>query len=431
MGGSQSMKSGLIGLLVLGFGIGLAWHIGRDAGRAEQASASIDAPMRVAGQTERGELLGVSEIVKIADPVERAERFLALVRSLDAHQFPEVASQLQGQSDEWAEFEARLFIWAWSTLDPAAAMEASLQWSPNLRDSVGYAAARAWARRDPIAAREAVRLELEAQTTERATLDTSLMSGLAHGWAENGDFEGALTFIDDRFPALAHRETLVEMLVQQMLDAKGVAATFAWAESLAARHDDRAFLSIVFRKVGRNAIRIDPAATSAWLDRFEGDPSYMNRARRAAAVAWGREDPRAALGWMLAQPPTNVRRVSGLTVILVDWVVREEAAARDWVRVTPPDPGLDEGVALAARKIAERSPSDALEWVELVRDPARREEALVSVGARWWRADEKAVSRWIEMEKLSPAVETRIVAAAAALPPVSPNAAAQATIARP
>ena len=141
----------------------------------------------------------------------------------------------------------------------------------------------------------------------------------------------------------------------------------------------------------------------------------MDRARRAAAVAWGREDPRAALAWMLAQPPENLRRISGLTAILLDWVVREEKAAIAWVRATPADAALDDGVAGAARKIAERSPPDALAWVALVREPSSREDVLVSVAAQWWRADEAAASRWAEAEKLSPAMKESILAAAAAL----------------
>ena len=343
----------------------------------------------------------------ISDPVARARRFLAMLEPLDAAEFPEAAKQLHGRRDEWAVFEARLFIWAWSEVDHVGALAGALEWS-GLRDTVAYSAVRSWARVDPIAAQQAVRLELE---DAEGNLGTSLLSGLAYGWAESGDFDGALQLIEARFQSLVHRETVTELVMEEMLRVRGPAASFAWAEELASRNEDRAFLSIVFRKLGRNAILIEPEATAEWLDGFEGHPSYMNRARRAAAMMWARSDPSAGLAWMISQPATQERRIEGLTTILADWATRDASAARGWLREAPRDPVLDEGVARAAGSIARKSPRDALAWVAFVRDPNLREETLVAVAAQWVGSDPAAASTWMAEAGLSEEVRRRIDAA--------------------
>jgi hypothetical protein len=111
---------------------------------------------------------------------------------------------------------------------------------------------------------------------------------------------------------------------------------------------------------------------------------------------------------MLAQPRANVRRVSGLTAILIDWVVRDESAALEWLRTTPADDGLDDGASGAALRIAERSPRSAIEWVELVRDPARREEVLVSVVARWQLEDDAGARKWLASQARAAALSPRV-----------------------
>ncbi|MCA9504156.1 MAG: hypothetical protein KC616_13800 [Myxococcales bacterium] len=393
--------------------LGLASTAGCEIGRGEDGTTERPNGPTATGRTSDPAAVlsptSVDELARMTDPVARADRFLDLLLSLEPAQYPELARQLQHRSDEWAEFEARLFIWRWGQQEPAAAFATALDWSPNMRDSISYAAARAWARQDPSAAQTAVRLELERANP---TLATSLMSGLAHGWAESGDYAGALAFIDERFHSILHREALVEQLVQDMLEKRGLAPTFAWAEDLAGRHDDRSFLSIVFRKIGRNGVLIDPAATSAWLDAFPGDPSYMNRARRAAAVSWGQSDPEAALAWTLAQPASNERRSFGLTAILLDWMLRDESAALVWVRKTPADTGLDEAVSKAATKISERSPESALEWVPSVRDEALRETTLVAVLGRWWQANEAAARAWMSEHGVTEDLRRRVMAEA-------------------
>lgn len=396
-------------VFLIGLGVAAGFLIGRGTGGANAVGAGSR------GSTEAASAAGGFDVesLDVADPVERARRFMSMLETLGPGDFSTAAESLHGRADEWAEYEARLFVWAWSRIDHAEALEGALQWSLNLRDAVSYASVRSWARVNPIAAQEAVRLELD---DAKGTLGTSLLSGLAAGWAESGDFDGALELIEARFPTLVHKEALTEMVIEEMLRVRGVQHSFAWAEQLAARNDDRAFLSIVFRKLGRNAVRIEPEATAAWLDRFQGDPSYMSRARRAAAVMWGRDDASRALGWTLAQPKDNERRASGLTTILTDWVTRDDAAALAWLRAAPRDPALDEGVVRSASIVARRSPGAALEWVELVGDPGSRQEALVTVVARWVDTDPSAAARWIASAGLSKDLRRRITERAAALP---------------
>ncbi|MHC4451050.1 MAG: hypothetical protein ACYS0E_13095 [Planctomycetota bacterium] len=183
-------------------------------------------------------------------------------------------------------------------------------------------AARAWAREDPVAAQQAVRL---AQNELSAAVAEAMMTGLARGWIESEDFDGALAFVQEHLRSVVTREDLVDFLMQQMVERRGLAATFRWAQAARDRGEDRRLLSLLFRKAARAGAAKDPSATTVWLDQVEGHPSYLDRARRAASVVWGRADAPAALAWLLAQAP-GPRRHSGIVTVISDWSQRDSEA---------------------------------------------------------------------------------------------------------
>jgi hypothetical protein len=237
-----------------------------------------------------------------------------------------VGALLDAKRDEWTHYEVRLLIWAWAQSDPPSALAAALEWAPHLRSATTYAAARAWARQDPVAAQQAVRLahdELPAAVVEAA------MTGLARGWIESQDFDGALAFVQEHLRSVLTQEDLVDFLMEQMMERRGLDATFRWAEAARDRGEDPRLLSLLFRKAARVGAAKDPSATSLWLDQVEGHPSYLDRARRAAAVVWGRADAPAALAWLLAQAP-GPRRHSGIVTVISDWNQKDPEALAVW-----------------------------------------------------------------------------------------------------
>lgn len=316
-------------------------------------------------------------MLEVEDPVERTRSFVDAVGNLELDEFPAVAAQLQAHDDEWAPYEVRLFMWAWSARDREGALRAALDWAPHLREATTYVVMRSWAREDPERAQLAARVAIEDASP---AVGTSLTRGLAHGWSESGDYTGALDFVDQHFSSLSHRETLIEMLCRRLVEREGLPEAFAWAEALTERSDDKILLGTVFRKLARHAVMEDPAATVAWLTHFEGDPEYMTRARRAAAIAWGQVDPAAALDWTTSPAAADDPRLTAATErILSGWFDRDAQAVRDWLGLRPKDSSLqalEELVAELARRA--EAPSRARERLPSESDvsPARAADPL-------------------------------------------------------
>jgi hypothetical protein len=316
------MRSGAIRAW-LGLGMLLAVAAGFAAGRygASTVPTSSEATGRV-GAIEAE----IETALRATDPVERAWRVGRALRSMRVADASRVGALLDAKRDEWTHYEVRLLMWAWAQADPPGALAEAIDWSPHMRAAATYVAARAWARADPLAAQQAL--------------------ALARGWIESEDFDGALAFVQEHFRSIVTQEDLVDYLMQQMVERRGLDATFRWAEAARDRGEERRDLSILFRKAARAGAAKDPGATSRWLDEVEGHPSYLDRARRAAAVVWGRADAPAALAWLLAQAPGS-RRHSGIVTVISDWHQRDPEALAMWLsqRADSGDPDIEAAVA--------------------------------------------------------------------------------------
>lgn len=366
---------------------GLGFAVGR-SGCVPQAR---DSAPPAAPDTARGAWRKATS--RAQHPVDRAQRVAGLLGTLTAADAPGAAAALAEHQDEWTEYETRLLVWAWARLDPAAAFTAALSGPAYQRDATSYAVARAWARVNPIEATETVRAQLESADNR---LSASLMTGLAQGKIEHGDFAEVTDFIRERFKGLLQRETLLENLVEEMYRVSGRAAVIVWAEGLAAEEKELSFLSVVFRKAARVGAREHPVETANWLDRFEGDPRYMDRARRAAAVVWGQADAPSALAWIHEHPSDSARRRDAFVSVLVDWAARDAVAAFAWLSGAPSDPDLEPAIAAAAERIAVREPESALAWTDRIQDAGQRQQAQLRVGRRWFAKDPAAASAWLD-----------------------------------
>lgn len=324
----------------LGIGVLVALVAAFAAGRYSAAPSPEPAEAEQRGAAIETE---IETALRDTDPVARAWRVSRALRSLRAADAGRVGALLDAKPDEWTHYEVRLLIWAWAQADPPGALAAALEWAPHLRAAATYAAARAWARRDPIAAQQAVGL---AHAGLPAPVAEAAMTGLARGWIESEDFDGALAFVQEHLRSVLAREDMVDFLMQEMTERRGLDATFGWVEAARDRGEDRRFLSLLFRKAARAGAAKDPSATSLWLDQVEGHPSYLDRARRAAAVVWGRADAPAALAWMLAQAP-GPRRHSGIVTVISDWNQRDPEALASWLedQAESGDPDVEAAMA--------------------------------------------------------------------------------------
>jgi hypothetical protein len=56
-------------------------------------------------------------------------------------------------------------------------------------------------------------------------------------------------------------------------------------------------------------------------------------------------------------------------------------------------------------RLLQRDPQLAIDWVESLKDPDRRQELRVALAIRWLNLDEEAASEWVAEANLSHAIE--------------------------
>src|SRR4030095_8324364 len=115
---------------------------------------------------------------------------------------------------------------------------------------------------------------------------------------------------------------------------------------------------------------------------------------RIALGTWTAADPAAASAWVEAQPPNqfyyyNVART---------WARKDAAGATGWLNKLPPGKAKDQSIQLAVTQI---EPALAAQWVQVISDPAIREQASIQFAQSWLKRDTDAARAWIDSSPLN------------------------------
>lgn len=358
-----------------GFGLGR-----QTAPRPEPTRAVALAALEPGSAAQR-----VAEALAIPGELERSEALIRLLRELGPEHIPVVEDVVD---DAWlmpvdpawsllAEWEVQL--------DPAAALERASEWEhPEWGQR---AVARAWARRDPEAARKAI------EPLDNPTLTLAVM----RGWFESGQIEEAWDYVENELPAGAERQRSVAVLISRMLLSDGIDATVAWAEAIP---DDapRRFKLQVFRRLSRQLARLDPPFAAAFAERYVDAPIGRQGQRlnlfEHVAVQWVRADPVGAMEWLESLPPSGERdRAVGQAYR--NWLRTDLDAAVAWADAKDAPAWLDPAVAAIAAYVSVEDPAEGIRWAERIDGEERRNQVTVIIGQRWLSKDREAAEAWL------------------------------------
>lgn len=260
------------------------------------------------------------------DWLVRTYRMSAYLQDLRAPDLPDALALVEANLPWLTTDEIRLFMFAWTRLDPAAALAHALDWPQPFNRNGAGAALYAWGFRDPQAALAAFRA-----LDDGSRLSEFLEGRLVAGWAHGPRKESASAYIAT-LPEGSRRLSYVAMLAWE-LSKEGSDAVIRWAEAVP--DSDADYKSAVFFKAAGTLAGIDPPGTAEWIGRHAQRP-YADGALLAVARSWVASDGPATMTWLAQLPVGELRERLRLDAGRA-WLRRDPAAARAWLEREQPD----------------------------------------------------------------------------------------------
>jgi hypothetical protein len=342
------------------------------------------------------------------DVIERQERTASLLKGLDADAVPEVVALYERMIPLIDASELGAFFAAWARFDPLGALDHARGWRRQevwTQREIGVRAViRAWAQREPLAAREAV-AQIGINTPSlREPLRQSLVAGWAH--SPRGH-EGLAAFIAE-LPPLHARFEILETVAEELVRGGGAEAVLlGWAEPILRDEGHKPVMKrAVFRTAAGAAAQLDPERTAAWTVQHS-QADYAQDGVGIVAEHWGRLDGAAAMAWLGEQPPGE-----GLDEAIRDafgqWTRVDPRGALKWLGSEESSALRDPARELKAQRLGEHEPERALEWCERIEDEDRRLSCLESVAMGWYAKDAVAAETWLQESSLDEEARRRV-----------------------
>jgi len=359
----------------------------------------------------------LSDILAIANPLDRYEALLAFVKNLTAGEIEDYLDGLRpgkGKMNPETNFLRSLLLAKWTQEDPDAALaslssaggkqaysdagtvlgtlaamdpEKAAAWlsnsdSPILRQPwmsglLAQSVAEQWARQDPDAALEWA-----------STLDPEQQVG-----AYSGIINNILESDPQRAAALAmsldssDRPKLLGQIAEAWA-AQDPAEAVAWANTLSS--NDRE--SSLQEALGSWAVS-DPSQAAAYVDQLpeQERSSYVLDVVRN----WSEQAPADAAAWLGSQPEGE-GRAEAMGHLMWNWTTRDPEAAANWLGEQPAGPSYDSGVTGLAKAAthAYDDPSTAVNWASTIENQDLRDSMTQHTLGVWRRQDEEAAQSW-------------------------------------
>jgi hypothetical protein len=326
----------------------------------------------------------------------RTYELAASLRQLDESNIDAARSILEAQRSGVTAFEARLFMFAWSRIDPAGAFEWANSWPGPWRSTLANAALYAWGFRDPGGA---VRALETLEGPERAELHPSLIAG----WARSGDTAGLSDYLFSR-PASRERSQFIGVLFDELILLEhGREAIRIWAESIPVDAPNQG-KAAAFLTAGGALAQNDPKNAVALYESHQ-TYEYAQPALRTIARRWVEfHDPRDLFAWLVTLPQGQSRNGAVDAGFSRWWANHPQIAAR-WMRESSLNPALDPAVAIFAIETSRVSEARAIVWADRIKDPVMRRRTIAPILRQWVAADRKAARAWMQDQSLSPELQ--------------------------
>jgi len=137
----------------------------------------------------------------------------------------------------------------------------------------------------------------------------------------------------------------------------------------------------------------DPLAAGAFVTTLPQDDT-QKQAALSVISNWANQDPQQAAAWVLRFPEGETRE-QGLREVVSGWTRLDSEAARIWVQQLPAGETRDAALKDYVESIAYWAPNSAAGTVDLIAEPAKREEAAAITLRSWAEMDLTSARNWI------------------------------------
>jgi hypothetical protein len=382
---------------------GIGYAIGERQGRVAPAhTPKPGAVVPASGQTAAA----VQAALLDPDRLAGVEALAAVLRKSGPDQVPEVLAGFETVFLDVAEIEVVLLAEWWADFDPKAAFDWSRNSAIGHHPLVMHSVLEAWARRDPLAARDAL-AGLVDPFLRRGSIDS-----LISGW----DASGRPGLIEYLRSLGASVDALMSMapLARRHVLRDGAEGAFAWAEAFPEDPPEDAlrFKLQMFRRVASAAAPIDPEKTAAWAARHANGPNGDGLLARTA-TGWVSQfgDGEKVLRWLSTQPD-GAQRDDAVQEGYIAWSIRSYDQATAWLLATPHQLWMEPALGVQASRLATTDPEAAIAIARGLQNPDLREQTYVSIGDTWLRRDPEAARRWLASGEPSESARNQILQAA-------------------
>jgi hypothetical protein len=297
--------------------------------------------------------------------------------------------------------------------DPALALELARAAARDELERNIFASgiARVWAARDPQAtwqwlSTESGRWDVPCQTTVAA----EVLEGVASSqpaqiaqWVEQRlssgkrDDSASTDLSYEAVTALVNSGHL--LLAQHALDQ--------WSRGAARDQIGGATYALVAAASAKEA----PQQTAAWVQTLPPSPG---RAAGLLAVAdsWAQLAPQPAIEWASTLGTADGRE-DAVKHVFDLWVVKDVEPAVRWLAAHEATPAADQMLFswLMGSPLRTAAPAMALQWAQLINDPALRNDAMRQTFSAWARQDPRAADRFVsENQTLTAEQKTQLLA---------------------
>ena len=391
---------------------------GNPAGKPSPDSAGLQSRKNIGkGSTHSSVPGSLSDVLAIADPLQRYEALLAFIKTLNADQIEGYLDELRpakGKMDAETNLLRRLLLAKWTQEDPDAALaslssasgkqayadagtvlstlaamdparaaawladpENSLLRQPWMGAMLSRAVAEQWAQQDPDAA-------LEWAATLDPDQRVGAYSGIINNIMESDPRRAAsLAMSLDS----ADRPKLLGQIAEAWA-ARDPAEAVAWANSLTGG-DREGSLQEALGSWAASA----PAEAASYIDQLpeQERSSYV----RDVVRNWSEQAPADAAAWLGSQPEGE-GRADAMGHLMWNWTTRDPEAAANWLGEQPAGPSYDSGVTGLAKAAAHAydDPSTAVNWASTIENQDLRESMTQHTLGVWRRQNEEAARSW-------------------------------------
>lgn len=364
---------------------------------AGRYSASVSEPaVMVSESADQPEASNpIRDAVMVPDPMARAARLATLLPTLGAESAPLAAAVIHARDLDLGAVELVLLVEFWSSHEPEAAARWALTRAPTAyRSAVTLPAVEAWARSDPQAALELVKVvNLVPGPNSKAAYIS-----LVRGWVDSGQ-PGLEEYIQSLGVSFERQRALVAF-IRRRIQREGVDSVMRWAEAIP--DEDKRYKIAVFRQLGSELAQLDRAAAIRWCDAHCDGP-YGSMMAQLVAQRWAAQDGPAAMQWVSQRPPGEEQKRAAEGAWRGFWQSDPEGFI-SWAAERFPDgvePWFEPNVRLYAGALGRRDPEAAIGWALQIEDETARERVLTNVARRWRSRDVAAAEAWLERSPLS------------------------------